>query len=163
MDREYTMNNFTHLTPDGEVRMVDVGAKPISARSAIASARVRASTPTLKLLREQALPKGDAIATMRIAGILAAKQTSVLIPLCHTVPLDAVSVDIEICAEHVDIRTRATTHGQTGVEMEALVAASVAALTLYDMCKAVDRDLVIEYVRLEEKHGGVRGDYCRED
>jgi cyclic pyranopterin phosphate synthase len=140
--------------------MVDVGAKAITHRTARASARVRLPLGAARALREATLPKGDAFVTAQIAGILAAKQTGALIPLCHPLPLDAVDVAFVWESEGVlRIDARATTTATTGVEMEALMAASVAALTIYDMCKAVDKGIVIEAVRLEEKTGGKSGDW----
>lgn len=129
--------------------MVDVGAKPHSRRTARASARVRMAPETASRL--SALPKGDALATARLAGIMAAKRTADLIPLCHTLPLTHVDVDLTVGAGVVEIETSASTTAQTGVEMEALVAASIAALTLYDMAKAIDKGMVVEDVRLVEK------------
>jgi cyclic pyranopterin phosphate synthase len=129
--------------------MVDVGAKPVSRRNARAAARVRMAPSTTSML--SSLPKGDALATARLAGIMAAKRTSDLIPLCHPLPLAHVDVELEVGDGVVEIETSASTTAQTGVEMEALVAAAVAALTLYDMAKAVDKGMVVEDVRLVEK------------
>ncbi len=137
------------MDASGDVRMVDVGAKPVSRRHATASARVRMAPETAQRLG--ALPKGDALGTARLAGIMAAKRTSELIPLCHPLALTHVDVRLEVGAGIVDIEASASTTAQTGVEMEALVAASVAALTLYDMAKAVDKGMVVEEVRLVEK------------
>jgi cyclic pyranopterin phosphate synthase len=140
--------------------MVDVGSKGVTQRTARASARVRFPANVAQALRTATLPKGDAFVTAQLAGILAAKQTGALIPLCHPLPLDAVDVTFAWDGEVVlRIEARATTTAKTGVEMEALVAASVAALTIYDMCKAVDKGIVIEAVRLEEKTGGKSGDW----
>jgi cyclic pyranopterin phosphate synthase len=140
--------------------MVDVGAKAVTQRTARASAHVRMPATVARALREATLPKGDAFVTAQLAGILAAKQTSTLIPLCHPLPLTAVEVSFAWHDEVVlRVDARATTTATTGVEMEALVAASVAALTIYDMCKAVDKGIVIEHVRLEEKTGGKSGDW----
>jgi cyclic pyranopterin monophosphate synthase len=129
--------------------MVDVGAKPVSRRRAVAHASVRMAADTARRLR--GLPKGDALTTAQLAGIMAAKRTSELIPLCHPLPLSHVEVDLEVAAASVEITATAETAAQTGVEMEALVAASVAALTIYDMAKAVDRELEVTSVRLLEK------------
>ena len=129
--------------------MVDIGGKPLSRRSAVAHATVRMAAETARRLRE--LPKGDALATAQVAGIMAAKRTSELIPLCHPVPLSHIEVSLEVGAEGVEITAVAEATAQTGVEMEALTAAAVAALTVYDMAKAVDKDMVIESVRLLEK------------
>lgn len=140
---------LSHVDAGGDVRMVDVGAKPVSRRSARAGARVRMAPTTIHALHD--LPKGDALTTARLAGIMAAKRTSELIPLCHQLPLTHVDVRLELGADAVEIEATASTTAQTGVEMEALVAASVAALTLYDMAKAVDKAMVVEDVRLLEK------------
>jgi len=140
---------LSHVDEGGGVRMVDVGAKPLSRRRARARAEVRMRAETARRLRE--LPKGDALATAQIAGIMAAKRTSELIPLCHPLPLSVVDVELSVGDDRVEITTVAETVAQTGVEMEALVAASVAALTVYDMAKAIDSDLVVAEVRLLEK------------
>jgi cyclic pyranopterin monophosphate synthase len=139
----------THVDETGAVRMVDVGSKPLSKRRARARAEIRMRPETARQLRE--LPKGDALATAQLAGIMAAKRTSELIPLCHPLPLSVVDVQLEVGDDRVEITTAAETIAQTGVEMEALVAASVAALTVYDMAKAVDSELVVAEVRLLEK------------
>jgi cyclic pyranopterin phosphate synthase len=140
---------LTHVDETGAVRMVDVGSKPLSKRRARARAEIRMRPETARQLRE--LPKGDALATAQLAGIMAAKRTSELIPLCHPLPLSVVDVQLEVSDDRVEITTAAETVAQTGVEMEALVAASVAALTVYDMAKAVDSELVVAEVRLLEK------------
>jgi cyclic pyranopterin phosphate synthase len=142
-------DELSHVDATGRVRMVDVGAKPVSRRRAIASARVRMAPETAERLRD--LPKGDALATAELAGVMAAKRTSDLIPLCHQLPLAVVRVDAEVVDGGVEITSCAETVAQTGVEMEALVAAAVAALTVYDMAKAVDRAMVVEEVKLVEK------------
>jgi cyclic pyranopterin phosphate synthase len=141
--------DLSHVDDRGEVRMVDVGAKPSSRRRARAAATVRMAAETARRLRE--LPKGDALATARLAGIMAAKRTSELIPLCHPLPLSHVDVGVEVGEDGVEIVAEVATVAQTGVEMEALVAASVAALTVYDMAKAVDDGMVVADVRLLEK------------
>jgi cyclic pyranopterin monophosphate synthase len=141
--------SLSHVDDAGEVRMVDVGAKPVSRRRARAAAFVRMRRETAEQLRR--LPKGDALATARLAGIVAAKRTPDLIPLCHSLPLTHVDVATELREDGVEIVALAEATAQTGVEMEALTAAAVAALTVYDMAKAVDRELVIEDVRLLEK------------
>jgi cyclic pyranopterin monophosphate synthase len=143
------MSELSHMDDEGAVRMVDVGSKPLSHRRAAARATVRMSPETARRLRE--LPKGDALATAQLAGIMAAKRTSDLIPLCHPLPLSHVSVELEVGHDGVEILAAAETTAQTGVEMEALTAASVAALTVYDMAKAIDMDMSIESVRLVEK------------
>ena len=140
---------LSHVDAAGSVRMVDVGAKPLSRRRAVARARVQMASETARRLRE--LPKGDALATAQLAGIMAAKRTSELIPLCHPLPLTNVEVTLEVGEDAVEIVAAAETTAQTGVEMEALVAASVAALTVYDMAKAIDKEMVVEEVRLVEK------------
>ena len=142
-------DELSHVDTAGRVRMVDVGGKPESRRRAVASARVRMAPETAERLRD--LPKGDALATAELAGVMAAKRTSDLIPLCHQVPLAVVRVEAEVADGAVEITASAETVAQTGVEMEALVAASVAALTIYDMAKAIDKGMVVEEVRLVEK------------
>ncbi len=142
--------------------MIDVGGKPVTLRTARATARLRARAETIDRIRRGNLEKGDAIATARLAGIMAAKRTSDILPLCHPLPLDAVEVCLSFPAPDgllVETTVRAT--ARTGVEMEALTAAAAAALTVYDMCKSIDRDMTIEEVRLEAKSGGTRGDYSR--
>jgi cyclic pyranopterin phosphate synthase len=140
---------LTHVDDQGGVRMVDVGAKPPSRRRAVARASVRMAPETARRLRD--LPKGDALTTAQLAGIMAAKRTSELIPLCHPLPLTAVDVRLQVVEEAVEIQASAETTAQTGVEMEALVAASVAALTVYDMAKAIDKQIVVAEVALVEK------------
>jgi cyclic pyranopterin phosphate synthase len=142
---------FSHLDREGAARMVDVGEKAVVRRTATAAGRVRMSPETVSLLRERALPKGDALNTARIAGVMAAKRTPDLIPLCHGLNLTAVDVEFEVGEDEIDIVATARASDRTGVEMEALTAVSVAALTVYDMCKAVDKGMVIEEVRLLEK------------
>jgi cyclic pyranopterin phosphate synthase len=142
-------SGLSHVDETGSVRMVDVGAKPNSRRRAVAEAVVEMREETTRLLRS--LPKGDALAAAQIAGIMAAKRTSELIPLCHPLPLSVVEVELAVGEAEVRIRASAETTAQTGVEMEALVAASVAALTVYDMAKAVDKGMVVGGVRLVEK------------
>ena len=143
------MSDLSHVSESGDVRMVDVGAKPVSRRRAVAAARVRMAPATARRLRE--LPKGDALVTAQLAGIMAAKRTAELIPLCHSLPLSHVEVSLEVADDGVEIMAAAETAAQTGVEMEALVAASVAALTLYDMAKAIDKAMVVDDVKLLEK------------
>lgn len=143
------MSELSHVDEAGSVRMVDVGGKPLSRRRAVARAVVRMAPDTAARLR--GLPKGDALATAQLAGIMAAKRTSELIPLCHPLPLSAIEVSLEVAGAAVEITASAETTAQTGVEMEALVAASVAALTVYDMAKAIDKEMVVAEVRLVEK------------
>jgi cyclic pyranopterin monophosphate synthase len=156
---------LTHLDERGQARMVDVGAKQETQRVARAEARVRMSPATLDLIVGQTAPKGDVLGAARLAGIQAAKRTWELIPLCHPLPLDVAGVDIAVDRELPGLRivAEARVTGRTGVEMEALTAASVAALTVYDMCKAVDRGMEILSVRLLEKSGGRSGHWVRED
>jgi cyclic pyranopterin monophosphate synthase len=143
------MTELSHVGESGDVGMVDVGGKPLSRRRAVAEARVRMAPETAERLRS--LPKGDALVTAQLAGIMAAKRTSDLVPLCHPLPLTHVGVLLEVERDSVKIEASAETTAQTGVEMEALVAASVAALTVYDMAKAIDKAMTIEGVRLLEK------------
>ncbi|MCP9486745.1 MAG: cyclic pyranopterin monophosphate synthase MoaC [Gaiellaceae bacterium MAG52_C11] len=143
------MTDLSHVDSAGSVRMVDVGAKPHSRRRAMARATVRMAPETARRLRE--LPKGDALATAQLAGIMAAKRTSELIPLCHPLPLTAIKVTLEVGEVGVEIVASVETVAQTGVEMEALVAAAVAALTVYDMAKAIDKQMVVSEVALVEK------------
>ena len=144
-----TEPGLSHVDESGAVRMVDVGSKPLSRRRAVARATVRMAPETARRLRD--LPKGDALATAQLAGIMAAKRTSELIPLCHPLPLSVVDVALEVGEDSVEIVAAAETTAQTGVEMEALTAASVAALTVYDMAKAIDKEMVIAEVTLVEK------------
>ncbi len=156
------MSELTHFDAAGASRMVDVGAKPITPRCARASGRVRMRPATLELVRQGRLAKGDVLEVARLAGIMAAKRTGEWIPLCHTIALDAVEIAFDFDGDAVvTIAATARATARTGVEMEALVAASAAALAIYDMCKAVDRDIVIEAVQLEEKSGGKSGHYRR--
>jgi cyclic pyranopterin phosphate synthase len=153
------MTKLTHLDERGQARMVDVGGKPETARSATATGRIRMSAEALAAVREGSGPKGDVLAAARIAGIMAAKKTGELIPLCHPLALDAVLVEFEFEDDAVRVSARASLTGRTGVEMEALTAASLALLTVYDMAKALDKGMVIEGVRLLEKTGGKSGDW----
>lgn len=141
--------------------MVNTGAKEISSRKAIASARVIMQPETVKALRNHQTPKGDPLETARLAGIMAAKKTADLIPLCHPLPLTHIDVQAEITEKGVTLSAEVSTNAQTGVEMEALTAVSVAALTIYDMCKALDKGIIITEVRLESKSGGKSGDFVR--
>ena len=143
------MDDLSHVDESGAVRMVDVGGKEPMRRRAVARAEVRMAAATARILRE--LPKGDALATAQVAGIMAAKRTSELIPLCHPLPLSHVGVEIDVGGHAVEIVATAETTAQTGVEMEALTAAAVAALTVYDMAKAIDKGMVVSEVRLVEK------------
>jgi cyclic pyranopterin monophosphate synthase len=159
-EREPSEHKPSHIAADGSLVMVDVGAKAVTARTARAEARVRLNPAAADALRAATLPKGDAFVAAQVAGIMAAKRTGELIPLAH--PIGLGSVDVAFAWESATtlrVTTRATTVGQTGVEMEAMVAASVAALTIYDMCKALDKGIVVETVRLLEKTGGKSGDW----
>lgn len=155
---------FTHLNARGEAHIVDIGDKAVTRRRAVAQARILAQPETIATIMDGGLKKGDALAVARIAGIMAAKKTSELIPLCHPIALTKVSVDIMGDGDAaILIHATAETTGQTGVEMEALVAASTAALTLYDMAKAIDRAMVVTDLCLLEKSGGKSGDFSRPD
>jgi cyclic pyranopterin monophosphate synthase len=158
------MGELTHFDEHGATRMVDVTGKPETLREARASGLVRMASATGALIRDRALSKGDVLETARLAGIMAAKRTGDLIPLCHPLPITGATVDFAWDAENL-LRIEATVRvfGRTGVEMEALTAVSVAALTVYDMCKAVDRVMSIERIRLEEKSGGRSGAFRRTD
>ncbi len=145
------MAEFSHLDREGAARMVDVGGKEVVRRTAVAAGVIRMSRATVELLREKALPKGDVLNTARIAGVMAAKRTPDLIPLCHGLNLTSVSVEFEVGEEGIGIVATARASDRTGVEMEALTAVSVAALTIYDMCKAVDKGMVIGEIKLLEK------------
>lgn len=150
---------LSHIGPDGSARMVDVGDKPATDRLAVAEAFVRVSPELAARIRENSLAKGNLLEVARLAGIQAAKRTAELIPLCHALPLDAVDVRATLEGERVRLRSEVRTHARTGVEMEALTAAAVAALTVIDMGKAVDRGMVVEGLRLVEKRGGRSGHY----
>ncbi len=157
------MSEFTHLDETGQLRMVDVADKAVTLRQAAAGCRVVVGPRVFPLLLAGSLPKGDVWAAARLAGIMAAKNTAGLIPLCHPLPLTGIDITFTPEPEQhaVAIETRVRTHGRTGVEMEALTAAAVAALTIYDMCKAVDRGLIIQDLVLLEKSGGASGEYRR--
>ncbi len=156
------MNELSHLDSEGRARMVDVGGKPVTTRVAIASGRFETTPEVVGLIRADGLPKADVLSTARIAGIMGAKKTSELIPLCHPLPLDQVTVEFELWESEVRIRATARTSGKTGVEMEALTAVAIAGLTLHDMVKAVDPLATLSDVRLESKTGGKRGRWTRE-
>jgi cyclic pyranopterin phosphate synthase len=157
------MNDFTHLDEAGRLRMVEVGDKPVTRRQAAATCRILVGPRIFPRLMSGDLPKGDVWAAARVAGIMAAKNTAQIIPLCHTLPLTGVDIEFtpEPEAQAVAIRATVRTEARTGVEMEALVAASAAALIIYDMCKAVDRGMIISDLVLVEKSGGAGGDYHR--
>jgi cyclic pyranopterin phosphate synthase len=154
--------DFSHFDARGQAAMVDVGAKSVTQRIATARARVVMLPGTAALIRSGGAKKGDVLGVARIAGIMASKRTAELIPLCHPLPISAVSLELEVTDNAVEIAATVSTTGQTGVEMEALTAASVAALTVYDMCKSVDRGMRIEAVRLTHKSGGKSGDFTQD-
>jgi cyclic pyranopterin phosphate synthase len=156
------MKKLSHFDEQGKIRMVDVSGKDTTVRRAVASASVLLNRETLEILRANENPKGDPLEIARIAGIMAAKRTSELIPLCHQINLSKVDVRAEITDAGVYLEAEAKTASQTGVEMEALTAVSIAALTIYDMCKAVQKDIVITEIRLESKSGGKSGDFQRD-
>ena len=153
------MSKLTHLNSEGEAHMVDISAKADTARTAIAQSQVQLSADIVTAITDDRLPKGDLLATARIAGIQAAKKCSELIPLCHPLPLSKVTVDIELQEQSLVITALCKTTGKTGVEMEALTAASVAALTVYDMCKGIDKGMIIGATKLLRKTGGKSGDW----
>jgi cyclic pyranopterin phosphate synthase len=150
---------LSHIAPDGTARMVDVGEKPITARTATAEGFVRVSDQLARAIRENAVQKGSVLAVARLAGIMAAKRTDELIPLCHTLPLDSVDIDAVLEANRVRVTATVRTRSRTGVEMEALTAVTIACLTVIDMGKAIDPAMVIEGVRVTEKHGGRSGSF----
>ncbi len=155
------MSGLTHLDADGSARMVDVSAKAVTAREAVAAGRIDMSDEAARAIAEGLVKKGDVLAVARVAGIMAAKKTADLIPLCHPIALSAVTVDFTLDDHGVTVEATARTAGQTGVEMEALAATSVALLTIYDMAKALDKAMVIRDVRLIAKTGGKSGDWRR--
>lgn len=154
---------LSHIDKEGKAGMVDVSEKPLTAREAAARGSVCMKPETIKLIKEKAVPKGDVITVAKVAAIMAAKKTGELIPMCHPLNITSVNVDIEIDEKNsrIDIMSRVKTIGSTGVEMEALTAVSIAALTIYDMCKAVDREIVISDIMLLEKRGGKSGEFKR--
>jgi cyclic pyranopterin phosphate synthase len=156
------MSSLSHIDQQGRVRMVDTTEKGTSARRAVASGRVLMSPETVEAVRNHSTPKGDPLETARLAGIMAAKRTSDLIPLCHPLPLSFVDVRVQLEENGIVIEAEVATQAQTGVEMEALTAVSVTALTIYDMCKAVDKRMVLSDIRLERKTGGKSGDFERD-
>lgn len=154
------MSDLTHLDDSGAARMVDVGSKAETARTAVATGRIRMSPEALAAIRDGNAPKGDVLAAARIAGIMAAKKTGELIPLCHPLGLESVSIEFAFGDEAIEATATASLTGKTGIEMEAMTAVSVALLTIYDMAKSVDKAMVIEGVRLLSKTGGKSGDWC---
>lgn len=157
------MSELTHFDDTGASRMVDVGGKPVTARMARAEARLTMAPQTLRLIEDRKLAKGDVCEVARLAGIMATKRTPELIPLCHSLGLDSATIDFEVVDEsHLRIEAVVSVQGRTGVEMEAMTAVSVAALTVYDMCKAIDRAMEIGPIRLLEKSGGKSGHFVRD-
>ena len=159
------MSDFTHFNEQGRAKMVDVGEKPVSQRTAVAAARVLVNEHTFSLIRSGGMKKGDVLTVAQIAGVMGAKRTPDLIPMCHPILIDGINLELSLDESRLSVETKATVScdGRTGVEMEALTAVSTAALTVYDMCKAVQKDMVITDIRLLTKTGGVHGDYVREE
>ena len=159
------MADFTHFNEQGRARMVDVGEKPSSRRTAVAAGRVLVNDGTFELIRSGGIKKGDVLTVAQIAGVMGAKRTFELIPMCHIVPINGIDLELRLNEEKKSIEISATVScdGKTGVQMEALTAVATAALTVYDMCKAVQRDIVITDIRLLGKSGGVHGDYTRDE
>ena len=159
------MADFTHFNDQGRAKMVDVGEKPVSQRIAVAAGRVLVNENTFALIRSGGMKKGDVLTVAQIAGVMGAKRTPDLIPMCHPILMDGINLELSLNEERhsVEITATVSCDGRTGVEMEALTAVSTAALTVYDMCKAVQKDIVISDIRLLKKTGGVHGDYIREE
>lgn len=157
--------DFTHFNSQGRAKMVDVGEKNISCRSAVAAGRVLVNTETFARIRDGGMKKGDVLSIAQIAGIMGAKRTPDIIPMCHPILLDGIDLQLALdeARSSVEIQACVSCAGRTGVEMEALTAVTAAALTVYDMCKAVQKDMVIQDIRLLQKHGGAHGDYTREE
>lgn len=159
------MGDFTHFNDQGRAKMVDVGEKPLSRRTAIAAGRVLVNRETFQKIKTGGMKKGDVLTVAQIAGVMGAKRTPDLIPMCHPILLDGINLELHLDEENLAVEIQATVScsGRTGVEMEALSAVSAAALTVYDMCKAVQKDMVIDNIRLVRKTGGVHGDFTREE
>ena len=159
------MADFTHFNEQGRAKMVDVGEKPVSVRTAVAAARVLVSENTFRLIQSGGMKKGDVLTVAQIAGVMGAKRTPDLIPMCHPILIDGIDLELHLDEARlsVEIRASVSCDGRTGVEMEALTAAATAALTVYDMCKAVQKDMVITDIRLLSKTGGVHGDFERKE
>ena len=159
------MSDFTHFNEQGRAKMVDVGEKPISQRVAVAGARVLVNENTFNLIKSGGMKKGDVLTVAQIAGVMGAKRTPDIIPMCHPILMDGINLELSLNENRlsVEIKAEVRCDGRTGVEMEALSAVSIAALTVYDMCKAVQKDMVISDIRLISKTGGVHGDYYREE
>ena len=159
------MQDFTHFNEQGRAKMVNVGEKPVSVRTAVAAARVLVNENTFALIKSGGMKKGDVLTVAQIAGVMGAKRTPDLIPMCHPILIDGINLELHLdeVRHSVEIQAAVSCAGRTGVEMEALTAVSTAALTVYDMCKAVQKDMVITDIRLVSKTGGVHGDYERKD
>lgn len=159
------MSEFTHFNEQGRAKMVDVGEKPISQRTAVAACRVLVNEKTFALIQSGGMKKGDVLTVAQIAGVMGAKRTPDIIPMCHPILMDGIDLDLRLDEQKrsIEIRAAVSCDGRTGVEMEALTAVSTAALTVYDMCKAVQKDMVITDIRLVSKTGGIHGDYTREE
>ncbi len=159
------MADFTHFNDQGRAKMVNVGEKPVTERTAVAACRVLVSEETFRLIQSGGMKKGDVLTVAQIAGVMGAKRTPDLIPMCHPILIDGINLELSLDEERTSVEIRSTVRcdGRTGVEMEALTAAATAALTVYDMCKAVQKDMVITDLRLVSKTGGVHGDYERKD
>ncbi len=158
------MADFTHFNDEGRAKMVDVGEKPVTVRTAVAAARVLVNEETFRLIKTGGMKKGDVLTVAQVAGVMGAKHTPDLIPMCHPILIDGIDLNLHLDEERCSVEIEATVScdGRTGVEMEALTAVSTAALTVYDMCKAVQKDMVIADIRLLEKTGGVHGDFRRD-
>ena len=159
------MSDFTHFNDQGRAKMVDVGEKPVTVRTAVAAGRVLVNEHTFELIKTGGMKKGDVLTVAQVAGVMGAKRTPDIIPMCHPILIDGINLELSLDEERLSVEIKATVScdGRTGVEMEALTAVSTAALTVYDMCKAVQKDIVISDVRLVSKTGGVHGDYTREE
>ncbi len=159
------MTDFTHFNEKGRAKMVDVGEKDVTKRVAVAGASVIVNKATFDLIKNGGMKKGDVLTVAQIAGVMGAKKTPDIIPMCHPILMDGIDLDLSLCEERLSVEIRATVScgGKTGVEMEALSAVSIAALTVYDMCKAVQKDIMITDIRLLSKTGGIHGDYFREE
>ncbi len=159
------MEDFTHFNEEGRAKMVDVGEKPVSTRTAVAAGRVLVNEHTFALIRSGGMKKGDVLTVAQVAGVMGAKRTPDLIPMCHPIPISGIDLSLSLNEQRLSVEIEASVRcdGRTGVEMEALTAVSVAALTVYDMCKAVQKDMVISDIRLLSKTGGVHGEFHRDE
>ncbi len=159
------MEDFTHFNEEGRAKMVDVGEKPVSTRTAVAAGRVLVNEHTFALIRSGGMKKGDVLTVAQVAGVMGAKRTPDLIPMCHPIPISGIDLSLSLDEQRLSVEIEASVRcdGRTGVEMEALTAVSVAALTVYDMCKAVQKDMVISDIRLLSKTGGVHGEFHRDE